>query len=175
MRLAYKFIYFIFIYLNLFSAVYAAEQPKNTAYFLTLSDIHFDPFVSCYRIKEKPCPVIQQLRYSSVTKWQSIFSQYDKTHMAYGLDTNYPLLTLSLREAAIVANQYHPGFVIIFGDFLGHDFRRYYKKYARDPSSEGYQQFVNKTLQIITEQINKTFPNLDVYAVVGNNDTYQRN
>jgi len=47
-----------------------------------------------------------------------------------------------------------------------------YYQYASDKTTAGYQSFVNKTFKFLTSQLEHTFPNVDVYSVMGNNDSY---
>ena len=164
----------LFLSIFLLFAVTASYAGESYQYFLTLADIHFDPYVACYTQTEKPCLVISKLRQSRVANWSRILKQYDIAKPQYRLDTNYPLLEASLNSAKIAAQNNHAGFVLVLGDFIGHDFRKYYRKYSLDDSLSGYQSFLNKTLQFVTQEIAKTFPSLDVYMVVGNNDTYSR-
>jgi len=65
-----------------------------------------------------------------------------------------------------------PNFALVLGDFLGHLFREKYVDYSGDSTRLGYQSFVKKTLLFITLQLNKAFPDIDVYPAVGNNDSY---
>jgi hypothetical protein len=118
--------------------------------------------------------MVQLLREANVSKWPAILSEYDKSKPAFRLDTNYGLLKSTLTAARKAALADHAKFVVVLGDFLGHDYRKYYRKYASDPSHQGYDAFVGKTLQFITNGIAAAFPDISVYSVVGNNDTYSR-
>lgn len=149
----------------------SGDQVKPpVAYILTLADIHFDPFVSCQG--RHPCPLITRLRNAPASAWGAILSREDHSTPDYRQDSDYVLFASSLAAAKKVAQQQPPRFVLILGDFLGHDFRRYYKKYSGDTSFAGYQAFTYKTLTFMNDAIARAFPNVDVYAVVGNNDSY---
>lgn len=166
---SFRLIIFI-ILINLFHSAFAAEN--KTIKFLTLSDIHFDPFVSCDHVNIKICPLILQLREQPVAKWQTLLARYDSKVPTYRENTSYKLLISSLHEAGQIAKQQQVKFVLVLGDFIGHNFRDYYRNYTGDKTLNGYQAFVKKTFEFLTQEIARTFPNIDVYPVIGNNDSY---
>src|SRR3990167_3445252 len=84
-------------------------------------------------------------------------------------------MAANFREAETNAEKYQPDFVLVLGDSLVHDFRRDYQRYSGDRSQAGFQAFVAKTLEFVKLSLAKTFPDTDVFFVVGNNDTYSRN
>jgi sphingomyelin phosphodiesterase acid-like 3 len=141
------------------------------SHFLALADIHFDPLYTCHYVT--PCPLAKKLQQAPANQWPALFAAYDVGTQAYGQDTNYPLLITSLTAAQMAADANGAQFVLVLGDFLVHDFRGYYKQYTHDKTRAGFQAFVKKTLEFLTLELNKTFPTTNVYAVVGNNDTYQ--
>lgn len=145
-------------------------QPDRTINFLSLADIHFDPFISCHH--NVPCPVIQKLKNANAKEWSTILSEYDKNAPRYRQDTNYPLLVSTLTAAKKIADDTHTQFVLVLGDFLGHEYRQYYIKYSQDRSRESYQAFVRKTFEFMVNELQHTFPEKNVYLVVGNNDSY---
>lgn len=151
-------------------AVETTHVPNNR--FFAISDIHFDPFASCEK-SSGPCRLAKQLRSEGYRHWKNIF-EADKTAslLGYYHDTDYILLKASLKKLQEMDRIEHPRFVIIGGDFLVHSFRDSYITYTGDTSGSGYQQFVKKTLQFLTEELNDTFPEIDIYPVVGNNDSY---
>lgn len=155
-----------------FAAAKAASLRTDEMTFLTLSDFHFDPFISCHNAI--PCPLIQKLNAASSEKWPAIFKANSKDAPEYRQDSNYTLLTSALVAAKKTADERRVKFVIILGDFLGHEFRDKYKKFAKDNAFAGYQAFVEKTMTFLTDEIAHTFPNIDVYNVIGNNDSYNR-
>lgn len=159
-------IFFIFILQGFFSTAIATE---NHYYFLTLADIHFDPFASC---QTTPCSLVTNLQHAPYAAWAKIFAAQNAKISGAGQDTNYALLTSTLAVAKQAAEKNHIQFVIILGDFLRHDFRRGYKKFAVDKSFASYQSFVRKTFEFLSTEIAKTFPVTDVYVVIGNNDSY---
>lgn len=153
------------------STVLAADKIQTSIPFLTLADIHFDPYVSCERIK--PCPLIEKLRRAPASEWPALFAQYDKGAPRFHQDTNYPLLISALAAAKQAAQARNAQFVLILGDFLGHNFRENYKKYSADKARVDYRAFVRKTLEFISSELVRAFPTQDIYAVAGNNDSYQ--
>lgn len=159
----------IALFIGIFSAQsYALEQTS----FLVLADIHFDPFTACYDKTERPCPMIKKLLAASAHEWSAILRAEDTKAPVYREDTNYTLLTSSLLAAKHAAEAQHVQYVLVLGDFVGHDFRKFYKKYSLDGSRIGYQAFVKKLLIFLNNEISDTFPSLDVYSLIGNNDAY---
>lgn len=152
--------------------VFAADDAVKDVRFLSLADIHFDPFIACHTENTSPCPLIQKLQQAPASKWADIFATYDATHPEHRQDSNISLFKSALVAARQAADQEQARFVIILGDFLGHDFGTYYKKYASDKTSAGKHAFIEKTMQFISLEINNTFHGMDIYPVVGNNDSY---
>lgn len=153
----------------------ACASASTNFRFLSLSDIHFDPFITCYLIKTRPCPLIQQLMQAPASDWPAILQAKDTATPMYGLDTGTPLFLKSLAQAKAAAEKNQVAFVWVLGDFIGHDYRKYYRKFSLDKSSAGYDAFLNKTFTYVTRAIMQTFPTLDVYPMMGNNDTDTRN
>ncbi|MHB1948665.1 MAG: metallophosphoesterase [Gammaproteobacteria bacterium] len=152
----------------------AAPQPsvEDTAKFLSVADIHFDPFSGC-SIFKKPCESLTKLREANYQDWPNVFEHYGEHSITSAYhDTNYPLLKSSLTAIDRVSKNEHPKFVLILGDFLAHDFHKKYVRYSGDKSRQGFENFVKKTLQFMTYEFAKEFPTIDVYPVVGNNDSY---
>jgi predicted phosphodiesterase len=152
-----------------FAAVAAAEKDMR---FLALADIHFDPFSACYALLPKPCPLIIKLQQADPKTWSSILAVTKPVPLLHH-DTDYYLLTDMLTTTKQAAAKQPVQFVLVLGDFLSHHFRRDYRKYSLDKTKAGYQQFVKKTLEFLTYQLADTFPNTNIYMVVGNNDSYQ--
>lgn len=141
----------------------------DTAHFLTLSDIHFDPFRGCKGTR--PCALIRTLNQSPVSSWPSLLRVQDKSLPIIGQDTNYPLWTAMLNLAKDEAQLKQVKFVVVLGDWLAHDFKRSYKRYSGDHTVSGYQQFVRKTLTFLGEELQQAFPDINIYGVIGNNDS----
>ena len=158
-------------FLTVTSPVFAANPDHaDKLTFITLADLHFDPFFSCH--DKTPCPLIRQLKAASYQQWPSILNVYRNEASQYQQDTNYALLSSSLAVAKKAAEERKVKYVIVLGDFLAHEYRVKYKKYGNDKSFSGYQAFVKKTMGFLTDELAQTFPNIDVYAVIGNNDSY---
>jgi hypothetical protein len=157
-------------------AIAIPSQPLNPsqAKFITVADIHFDPFMGCEKLP-RPCALLQALKTTDYKSWDSILSKSSMRIPRYQEDTNYLLLESTLLALQKVNQTNKPQFVLVLGDFLAHSFRSKYKKYSSDNSKEGYTQFVKKTLQFLTYKLNQTFPDTSIYPVVGNNDSYTGN
>jgi len=151
----------------------AASWVSNTDSFLSMADLHFDPFVQCEADNRRPCPLIAALQAAPYEKWQSIFERDDSPVVSItGQDTNYALLKSTLIAVQSVVQNKHPDFILILGDFLGHNYRERYMAFSHDKTTAGYQQFVKKTFQFLTREIRQYIPNKDIYPVIGNNDSY---
>lgn len=149
-------------------ALYSQKEVRKHA-FISLADLHFDPFLSCQKM---PCLLIQKLQAAPVSQWDAILAQYDKSQPVYGKDSNYSLLKSALAAAQKEGQQPNVDFVLVLGDFLAHDYDKKFKRYSGDSSQAGYLTFVKKTFQFLANELNQAFPRLDVYLVVGNNDSY---
>lgn len=171
-----QFFYFLlFFFFFAFQSTNAQRIENNTSnpiYFMSIADIHFDPFIYC---TQKPCAVIENLRRSPVASWQSILTKQTGPFSYYGQDTNYRLLSFILLRAKYIEKQLPIQFVLVLGDFLAHDFKRHYKKYSTDRHGREYQLFVKKTLEFLTSQLTQALPKTHFYMAVGNNDSYQGN
>lgn len=151
------------------------QHESQIAKFISVSDIHFDPFLGCDELP-KPCVILDELRATNYKVWANVLAKYkNKTHARYQQDTNYALLESLFYNLKTISLETNPQFVLILGDFLAHNFHKKYKKFSGDKSPAGYQKFVKQTLQFLTYEINKTFPITDVYPAVGNNDSYTGN
>ncbi|OGT38717.1 MAG: hypothetical protein A3F11_03765 [Gammaproteobacteria bacterium RIFCSPHIGHO2_12_FULL_37_14] len=162
----------LFLSINFLTTNAYSSQENNLVKFITMADIHFDPFIACYREKIHPCPIIQKLRQAPIPQWSSLLAKYDTEPPYYRFNTNYPLLVSSLTSAKKIAAQSNPQFILILGDFIGHDYRESYQQYTNDHSKIGYQSFFNKTMEYLTSELTKTFPNTEIFPVVGNHDSY---
>jgi len=167
------FIYrLIFCICILISTVSSAEPvPSDKINFLVIADIHFNPFTSCGI--SKVCPLIKLLRNAPASQWSEILAKYDVKPPQLREDTNYPLLTSSLAAAKEAANTNHVQFVLLLGDYLGHEYYAKYNHYSEDKSFSGFQSFTRKTMEFLGYQISAAFPANNVYFVIGNNDSYQ--
>lgn len=152
-----------------------ADNTKTDAEFISIADIHFDPFAGCVVNKHQACPLIQKLKSTPYQQWENVFEKNHETHIAgRDEDTNYPLLKTTLQQLKQIKLQKNPIFVLVIGDIFPHDFRESYKKYAHDNSSQSFQLFARKHMQFIVYELGKIFPDTDLYYAVGNNDTYSQ-
>lgn len=161
----------ISIVLYLFISTGFATESNQSVQFLSLADIHFDPFINCQQ--KTPCLVIEKLRTSSSSAWPALLAAYDSNVPARRQDTSYSLLTSALAAAKKAAQTRDVKFVLVLGDFLAHDYRKYYVKYSNDKTLSGYQAFVRKTFEFLNAEFAKAFPEKSIYMVVGNNDSYR--
>jgi sphingomyelin phosphodiesterase acid-like 3 len=162
----------ILISIFLSSAAFAEDQPPQEEKFISIADIHFDPFVDCHNSLQT-CSLIKKLQTEPYQNWTAVFEKSNNRRVAKtGQDTNYLLFKKVLSELKEVKEEVHPQYVVILGDFLGHNFRDRYRQFSGDRSKEGYQAFVKKTLQFLTYKLNQVFPDIDIYPAVGNNDSY---
>lgn len=163
-----KLFFILFLFLNNIS-VKAAETTFN---FLTLADIHFDPFITCNQNISAPCPLIVELRHVPVKQWDDIFAKYEKQYFPSHQDSNHFLTNAAFAIAKQITQEKKPLFILVLGDLLGHDFPKRYRKYSADTSRQGYQQFVKKVFNYLTERLQQSFAAQDVFLIVGNNDSY---
>src|SRR4051794_38708661 len=113
----------ILVVLLAFASSAAAET------FLSVSDIHFDPFADT--------SLIAKLEAADVAQWDAIFrSSAVQSLSTYGSDINDPLLRSAVDEMKKQIPS--PAFVLISGDFLAHDFQKTYQQYATDKSQTAY-------------------------------------
>jgi sphingomyelin phosphodiesterase acid-like 3 len=130
--------------------------------FLSVSDIHFDPFAD-------PA-IIARLEAADVSQWDAIFAASTVTAFStYGSDVNDPLLRSALAE--MQKQLPAPAFVLISGDFLAHKFDQTYQQYATDKSHAAYSAFVTKTVAYIAARFTKIYPGVRIYPTLGNNDS----
>lgn len=148
-------------------------QSTETAKFLTIADVHFTPFTSCKMTKLGACDVVTQLRRAKYQDWQKILEQVPSHQQIKSrIDTSYALLKSSLQEIQAIIQTEHPRFILLLGDVLPHNFREQYIVFSRDTSTEGYRSFVKKTLLFLAAEFQQVAPNVDLYPVLGNNDSY---
>lgn len=161
------------IALPVFASPSTAENSPGV--FMSVSDIHFNPFADC-SAKEKECRLIMRLRKAPAREWGRIFQKHSHTKpVSVYHDANYALLKASFKELKRVKEQEKPAFVFLLGDFLAHDFKQKYRRYSGDRTFLNYEPFVKKTLEYLTLEFKTVFSDIDVYPVIGNNDTYTRN
>ena len=146
-------------------------QPTIPA--LLLSDIHFEPFADPGKV---PALVA-----APAGKWPAIlagppspdqeqrFAALQTTCHTRGVDTSYTLLQSSLH--AMQAHAAAAAFVTVSGDLISHAFSCKYNTLFPHPKPSEYEAFVAKTLEFVVTSLRTAFPNIPIYAALGNNDT----
>lgn len=171
MKFLAKFLVIIFIF-SPFITFADQKTPEHEHYFLTVADIHFDPFISCEKAP-RPCPLLDSLEKANYKEWDSIFEKSGNQQLSeIYQDTNYALLKSTLDQLKYVYEQNHPDFVLVLGDFLAHKFDSKFRHFSRDRSRTAYRSFIKKTMAYLAYKLRNTFPNDDIYPVIGNNDSY---
>ncbi|MBS1914050.1 MAG: metallophosphoesterase [Bacteroidetes bacterium] len=134
--------------------------------FITISDIHFTPFYDS--------TLATRLISADYRHWLAIFqSSLVRGLGTYGNETGYPLLESTLESMRRSAS--NPGYIILTGDLLAHNYRQTFNLYATDRSDSAYDRFVYKTLAFLVSRIRNYFPNTPVFPALGNNDSYSGN
>jgi sphingomyelin phosphodiesterase acid-like 3 len=127
---------------------------------LSVSDIHFNPFYDP--------SLMDSLVTTDYRSWEAIFQSSKVAPNGYSSDANYPLLRSAF--TAMQKQDAHPGFIIISGDFLCHEFQSKYAAYAGS-YPDSLQSFTAKTIRFVAWLLNKYFPTTIVLPVLGNNDS----
>jgi sphingomyelin phosphodiesterase acid-like 3 len=134
--------------------------------FLVISDIHFDPFADPH--------LFDALHKSPAAAWYSIFEAGAKTSFSQaGSDSNFALLRSSLDDAR--KRMPDPDFVLYGGDFLAHGWQDKYDALAPVPHAEdpvAYRSFTSKVLHFLAEMFRERFPDVPIFATLGNEDAY---
>lgn len=142
------------------------------AHFLVLTDIHFNPFSSC-PLNQPNCQIALKLKNSGADEWITIFNDEGNHKLSsYYQDASYSLLESSLKESKKLTQQFKPTFIMNPGDFLAHNFCEQYATYTGDQSPMGCDVFARKTMKFLATELQKTFPNIPLYAALGNDDAY---
>src|SRR5687768_1675459 len=138
---------------SLFAVVSSAFAEK----FLSVSDIHFNPFAD-------PA-IVAKLEAADVSQWDAILaSSTVTTFSTYGSDINDSLFRSAIGE--MQKQLPAPAFVLISGDFLAHGFDKNYQQYATDKSPTAYSAFVTKTNAYIASMFRKAFPGVRIYPTL---------
>lgn len=146
----------VFFSLFFFASSALAEK------FLSVSDIHFNPFADP--------SIVTKLEAADVSQWDAILASSTITAFTtYGSDINDPLLRSAIGE--MQKQLPSPAFVLISGDFLAHGFDKNYQQYATDKSPAAYTAFVKKTNAYLASLFRKAYPGVRIYPTLGNNDS----
>jgi sphingomyelin phosphodiesterase acid-like 3 len=138
---------------------------------VVFSDVHFNPFYDP--------SLFQALNTADASQWATIFQTSSITApSAWGSDTNYPLLVLTL--SSIKQNLGASPLVIFTGDILGHYLpQTFYKLYdppnANNPTPAdvaAMKSFTDKTVAFFMQQVRLNVGNIPVIFALGNADSY---
>ena len=136
--------------------------PANAEKFLSVSDVHFNPFADP--------SLVAKLEAADVSQWGAILASSSQTSFTtYGSDINDALLRSAVAEMKKQIPE--PAFVLISGDFLAHGFQKSYQEYATDKSQTAYTAFVTKTIAYVAGLLRDAFPGVPQYPTLGNNDS----
>jgi len=159
------------------SSADTAATRASIGTFVSLSDIHFNPFYD-------PA-LFAELMVTEASRWGRVFESSALTEIApAGSDSNYNLMASALRAAHNVAPD--PDFVIYSGDFLAHGFHEKFHDAvgmlaAGDEPAAGdcrsgadppLQCFIDRTVEFVTQMLRQSFGEAPIYPVLGNNDSY---
>jgi sphingomyelin phosphodiesterase acid-like 3 len=129
--------------------------------FLLVSDIHFNPMADS--------SLVSELSAAPPTEWEAILTRTQPTSFSgYGSDTNWWLLFSALDQMR--GRLRRPGFIMISGDLLAHDFPKAFQDSTHDSDREHYRAFVLKTVEFLGLEFRKRFGKTPVLVTVGNND-----
>lgn len=143
----------------------------KSAHFLSVADIHFDPFLSCPLVGN--CPLVDKLDQAPANAWQAIFEKEDHSLPHYSKDSNYSLVKSSMAAIKTEAQAKKVEFAIVIGDAITHEFEFKYRRYTRKFNKNNYQAFIKKTMEFLAIQLRAALPTQNIYFAVGNNDSYQ--
>jgi sphingomyelin phosphodiesterase acid-like 3 len=148
------------------------EKAKATVAVLLVSDIHFEPFWDPAKVP--------QLAAAPIDQWNVIFSAPPSTDQQQrftalqqtchrGADTSYALFDSSLK--AMRSHAAGVSFVAMSGDLISHAFQCKYNALVPKSTPKAYSAFVEKTLDYVIEELDKSFPGVPVLVALGNNDS----
>jgi sphingomyelin phosphodiesterase acid-like 3 len=140
---------------------------------LMVSDIHFEPFWDPAKVQKlvaAPVPQWEAILAASETAGRAQqFAALQTKCKARGEDTSFPLLRSSL--AAMKTNAAGAKFATVSGDLISHVFVCKFDATVPDAKPGAYQSFVEKTIGFVELELHKSFPQVPVYAALGNNDS----
>jgi hypothetical protein len=139
-----------------------AEEKTGQGSFLIITDLHFDPFADP--------SLVNRLASADYLEWENILETSELHSIgSYGKDASYPLVKSALDALRRVTPP--PDFILFSGDFLAHDFRDGFNKYALDKSDPAYKRFIEKTIRFLARMFDSRFPSVPVLPTLGNNDS----
>lgn len=147
------------------SGAQGRARPAQGSTALLVSDLHFDPFTA-------GAEVVRTLRATPTAQWARVLAAAPAAPPStYGSDSNYPLLVSA--GAAMRQAVPRPAFVVVTGDFLGHEFEQKYDSvFAGTPDSTGAAAFADSTMAFMARWMGSLFPaDVPIYPAIGNNDS----
>lgn len=165
----------------------AIEEAPPSGKAVWISDIHFDPFYPAHHYSTSDTASVRALLraltttvddsvvWRSHTEWDSVFTSDANQGGAWSVrnqDANHKLFQEVVVRAA--ATEPDPDFVLVTGDFLGHDFPKDYDALAPATlvTSPAYRAFVDETMQYIATTLRGAFTSAPIVATLGNNDAF---
>lgn len=168
-----KLIFVLGPFIAVCAAAKAAPKPKPPVPALLVSDVHFEPFWDPAKVP--------QLAAAPVSRWHAIlaspaspdqFQRFTLLHATCptrGNDTAYALFASSLE--AMRAQASDARFITLSGDLISHSFSCKFNATVPHATPQQYEAFVVKTIQFVLSEFRATFPNVPLYATLGNNDS----
>lgn len=162
----------ICFFLTSFFGAGQANAQRSTGVVM-LSDIHFDPF--------RDPAKLPALRQQPVAEWAAVLSSVGSPTQAAdtaalqeschsrALDSGWDLLRSALQAAHDETPK--PSFLLVPGDLLAHEFRCRYMHLVPAANVADSAAFAAKTITFVLAQLQATFPQVPVYATLGNNDS----
>jgi sphingomyelin phosphodiesterase acid-like 3 len=149
------------------------EEAKATIPVLLVSDIHFEPFSDPAKVPQLAAAPIDQWNVILSTPpspdQQQRFAALQQTCHTRGADTSYALFDSSLH--AMRSHAAGVSFVALSGDLISHAFQCKYNALIPHSTPEAYTAFVEKTVDYVIEELDKSVPGVPVYIALGNNDS----
>lgn len=155
----------------------AGGDAASAGSFVSLSDIHFDPFYDA--------ALFGDLMATDASGWRAIFERSTVTELApAGADSNYNLLHSALQAARIIGRD--ADFVVVSGDFLAHGFQDSFRSAlaalpvepaagpgdCRTGAVEAMECFIDRTIEFVALMLRDSFAETPIYPALGNNDSY---
>jgi hypothetical protein len=136
--------------------------PPAPATVLLVSDLHFNPFADP--------SIVPTLAATPAAGWRAVLQGSSVTRPSgFGADANYPLVQSALNAMRSTAP--HPAFVVVTGDFFGHDFDDNYAGITGDTTQAGLSAFAARTVEFLALQMAAAYPRVPVFPSIGNNDS----
>ncbi|MBA2115563.1 metallophosphoesterase [Bremerella alba] len=156
-----------FVFLLVCTLAACLASPAESAEFLVISDIHFQPFTGLDKAQ------FQRLANMPASQWPEFLTSKNQSLGAIGSDTNYLLMASALDAAK--THTPNPLFILYPGDFLAHQWQERYEKLAPQSISDdpaAYRAFTMKAVEVVSYEFRKRFPDVPVLATLGNDDSF---